>query len=311
MIDGLCIQEENTEAGNCQSGICRKENTMIKKIIGVVLILVGAGLGYTLFTSTESEERAASYDTAVYLQDAKLVPANEGKIVIITGKPELIENAVDTDLGITFKSPFVHRIAEVYKSVPITKKEKEASAKNRDKANVMKWEVVNSAADKDADQYGTADFTGQVTVGDFTVSGVFMRNLSRTEFTGFSNALAAQLGLQLQTDKDKLYLTQAQVTNEEDARRYQGKMRFNYTYIPVQEMKTYTFVGTQKGKELVFDKDGFRGEMYEGVLTKEEVMKKNESDSKMGNSIGYVCCALMIIGGGYIVVGRRKTQGNH
>ena len=51
---------------------------MTKRIIGIVLAVVGLVLGYSLLTSTEFETQAAALKNAVYLENAKILPDNEG-----------------------------------------------------------------------------------------------------------------------------------------------------------------------------------------------------------------------------------------
>ena len=58
---------------------------MTKRIIGIVLAVVGLVLGYSLLTSTEFETQAAALKNAVYLENAKILPENEGKVVILKG----------------------------------------------------------------------------------------------------------------------------------------------------------------------------------------------------------------------------------
>lgn len=51
----------------------------------------------------------------IYLEELKIKPENEGKVVIISGKADIIENAYDNEMGLHFKYPVVLRRKEIWK----------------------------------------------------------------------------------------------------------------------------------------------------------------------------------------------------
>jgi hypothetical protein len=73
------------------------------KLIGrIILIALGAVIIWLsvrgLMDAPEYKEVLGS---AVYLEEPVVLPENEGKMVIIHGKPEMISPAYDEELGIT------------------------------------------------------------------------------------------------------------------------------------------------------------------------------------------------------------------
>lgn len=50
---------------------------------------------------------------AIYVKDAKILPENEGKLVAVSGHPEMLEAVVDENIGVSFPSPKVYRSVEV------------------------------------------------------------------------------------------------------------------------------------------------------------------------------------------------------
>ena len=95
---------------------------MLKKIIGIVLVVIGAGLGFLLFRDDGDKVKASMMKDAVYVENGKVLPANEGKVVIVPGKPVMLERAVDKDLNLAFNTPFIKRHLQIYKNVGSAKR---------------------------------------------------------------------------------------------------------------------------------------------------------------------------------------------
>ena len=58
------------------------------------------------------ESSYPGWKDATYVENAKVLPENEGKLVAIYGHPVVLENAVDNLVEVTFLSAIVHRHAE-------------------------------------------------------------------------------------------------------------------------------------------------------------------------------------------------------
>ena len=82
------------------------------------IVLVALG-GFIIWLSvralTDVPEYRKVLGSAVYLDKAVVLPENEGKVVIIHGKPEMLAPAYDEELGITLNSIKAYRYEEEYK----------------------------------------------------------------------------------------------------------------------------------------------------------------------------------------------------
>jgi hypothetical protein len=273
---------------------------MFRKIGGIILLVIGVGLGFLFFTSDEFDKQTAGYANAVYLTDNKLVPQNEGKIIIIAGTPLVKKGVVDPLYNIKFDAPFVFRIAQEYRKVPLTAQEEKNLPKGSKNTTKMKWERLPFADKGDSKSFLCAYLPGDLQLGDFSIKGMFLRQLPRKPYQGFTDAFAWQRNMKLQTDDDKLYVTQAQVTNDSNSYRRNGALRFTYEVADMKEAKDITVIGRQKGKDLIYESDEFYGQLYVGKLTKEQVKGKLKSEQNIGTITAVVCCGLMAAGGAYL-----------
>lgn len=85
----------------------------IGKIILLVLGVVLIALGIKAFVDLPGQN--AALEAAVYLDEPVVIPENEGKMVIIHGKPEMTAPAYDEELGLTLNTIKAYRYAEEYK----------------------------------------------------------------------------------------------------------------------------------------------------------------------------------------------------
>lgn len=252
---------------------------MTKRIIGIVLAVVGLVLGYSLLTSTEFETQAAALKNAVYLENAKILPENEGKVVILKGSLTLLEEARDPKFGLIFDSPYVRRYGEEYKD------------QGKDGKVDMRWVINNSLDGK---------FFGKVRLGDFILENAFLINLPSASYEGFDPEILREKKLRIDQDQSRSYITTAKRSFFENYMA--GPIRYRYTYVPMDRVRELTVVGIQKGNSLVFSREGFRGETYTKLMTKEEVLGKSASNAKLASIFGYVCCAALIAGGVFLVI---------
>ena len=83
------------------------------KIILIVLGLALIALGGKALMDIPAQK--AFLENAVYLDEPVVLPENEGKLVIIHGKPEMTAPAYDEELGITLNTIKAYRYDEEYK----------------------------------------------------------------------------------------------------------------------------------------------------------------------------------------------------
>ena len=68
-----------------------------KSIIFIVIAIILAIVG---FSSTNTSKQTDVISKAVYVEDGKVLPENEGKIVIVPGKLEAVTPLVDEITGV-------------------------------------------------------------------------------------------------------------------------------------------------------------------------------------------------------------------
>lgn len=87
-----------------------KKRTIVFFILAVLCV-------YTAFTYQGEEESSNEYTwaDAIFVEDGKVLPENEGKLVAVSGSPVMIEGAHDEQIGVDFPSPSVYRAVELVK----------------------------------------------------------------------------------------------------------------------------------------------------------------------------------------------------
>ena len=160
---------------------------MLKKIIGIILVIIGAGLGFLLFMNNDDKTRESMMKDAVYVENGKLLKTNEGRIVIVTGKPVMLEGAVDTDLNLSFNTPFIYRTLQIYKNVGSVSEKK------------MKWTSTNFVKRGNTKITDGKSFYGIIKLGDYIIGGTILSNIGTiSSFTNFSESAARRLGFKIQ-----------------------------------------------------------------------------------------------------------------
>ena len=98
---------------------------------------------------------------ATYVKDAKVLPENEGKLVVVSGHPEMLEAAVDENVGVSFPSPKVYRSVEIltYSSA------------------FKDWKVKTAYEGNSEDGFETGTLTGRVTIGAFELDQEIIKRI--------------------------------------------------------------------------------------------------------------------------------------
>ena len=89
---------------------------------------------------------------------------------------------------------------------------------------------------------------------------------------------------------------------------YEGAVRYKYRIMPMDGELEYTFVGVQKNGALVRDDSLGLIASTEGILSFDDVLAKNESNSAAGNIFAFVAAALFIGGGIVCIVVKKKEE---
>ena len=265
---------------------------MSKKIIGIVLIVIGVFTAFLGFKAmSQAPEAAEKLEAAVYVADAKVYPENEGKVVIVPGKLNVISNAIDKETGLEL--PTI-------------------------KATRQKWRAVGVNADGVGYDWSwsidgiSQTISGEVTVGEFKLYEGMLNGLPvSVDYSDFEASDLKEAGLMdyyAYVVTDGVYISDDKGGHTRYKDEYEGAVRYKYRIMLMDGELEYTFVGVQKNGALIRDDSLGMIASTEGILSFEEVLAKNESNSAAGNIFAFVAAALFIGGGVVCIVVKKKED---
>ena len=265
---------------------------MAKKIIGIVLIIIGI---FTAFLGVkamnQAPEAVEKLESAVYVADAKVYPENEGKIVIVPGKIEAELPLVDVKTGL--KLPTIKATKQSWYAVGV---------KSGGTGYDWSW-VVDGA---------TQTLTADCSVGEFKLyEGMLNGLIVSQDYDDFEKSNLKEAGLMdyyAYVVTDGVYISDDKGGNTRYKDEYEGAVRYKYKIMPMDGELEYTFVGIQKNGALVRDDSLGLIASTEGILNHEEVLAKNESNSTAGHIFAFVTAALFIGGGIVYIVVKKKED---
>jgi uncharacterized membrane protein YidH (DUF202 family) len=264
---------------------------MSKKIIGIVLIVVGVITAFLgVKAVNQNPEKTEKLKAAVYVADAKIYPENEGKIVIVPGKIEAELPLVDVKTGL--KLPTIKATKQSWYAVGV---------KSVDTGYDWSW-VLDGA---------TQTITAECTVGEFRLYEGMLNGLTVSEdYSEFEKSNLKDAGLMdynAYVVSDGVYISDDKGGHTRYKDEYEGAVRYKYRIMPMDGEMEYTFVGVQKNGALVRDDSLGLIASTEGILSFEDVLAKNESNNTAGNIFAFVA-AVLFIGGGIVCIVVKKKE---
>ena len=276
-----------------------------KKIIGIVLIMIGLFCVFGAFSvNSGAPETAEVIGNAVYVSDGKVLPENEGKVVIVPG---MLDAApfVDRETGIALSSAVAWRhVEKLY-----------IEEESEKKTEYWSWET-------DMGAFGghRKIVAPNVTLGEFSVAEELLQTLSagkrRTEY---SEKELNQMGWSTFTDGGKTYLYQGDwMPRDEDDldsvntlldkdayRDYVGTYRVAYDEMDGD--REYTVVALQKDGQLVRVPDVTLRAIHSGHLTQDAILE-NEASSAKGGMITAIVGAVLCFGAGVFLIVKKEKK---
>ena len=147
----------------------RKVDKMLKKIAGVLLIIIGLFFSVSslkmIFVDTPKMKSALK--DAVYVGQDTINEANDGKIVIVCGPFELTTPSYDDELGLTIDSIRTSRSKQTMKlnkATKATKANAETLTEEEKRNGVLEWSTA----------YRDKTLTGEGKIGNYTLSQDFI-----------------------------------------------------------------------------------------------------------------------------------------
>ena len=279
------------------------------KLIGrIVLVALGA---FIVWLSVRGLMDAPLYKevlgSAVYLEEPVVLPENEGKLVIIHGKPEMTAPAYDEELGLTLDTLKAYRYAEEYKLISseqlqykygwVAKGQKSIMGK----ASVGEFALdektlVGLPADSEYDGFDTAELAAN----DYVLGRGKTKEGAPTErWWVIAGGKYYYDAFEYSGNTDIPHITREM--NKEIALEREGAKAYAYKVYTGAGEQEMTIAGIQQGNLLVAD-DTLGPIVKDGVLSKEQILSANQGGI-MGGSIVF-----MLIGAVLAVLGLRKPK---
>ena len=280
----------------------------MKKIIGVILIIGGiffASLAVkALVSAPQSYEKIKA---AATIKDGKVIPENEGKLVVVSGTLKPAEQLQDPITGVKLPGVTAKRTVWTYKQDTGSGDEK-----------VWDWKPENTDYSEkanfgiNAEILTTTMLAAPTLLGEFKVESKLLNPLMRnTEFTQYDEQSLKDGWNVLSGGKESRYCVSKEhwlpkkTTGMYSTTGY-GSQKISYGIVSPDDPLEYTIVGIQKGDTLIEAEDVDGVTTIKGIMTAEEFAEENKKGVRGGSIFGIVAGILLAIIGVGMMAFRRQ-----
>ena len=280
----------------------------MKKIIGVILIIGGllfASLAVkALVSSPQSYEKIKA---AATIKDGKVIPENEGKLVVVSGTLKPAEQLRDPITGVKLPGVTAKRTVWTY--------ERDT---NSDDEQVWDWKPENTDYSEkanfgiNAEILTTTMLAAPTLLGEFKVESKLLNPLMRTtEFTQYDEESLNAGWKVLSGGKESRYCVSKEnwlpkkSTGMYSTTGY-GSQKISYGIVSPDDPLEYTIIGVQKGDTLIKSEDVDSVTTVKGIMTSEEFAEENKKGVRSGSIFGIVIGILLAVIGVGMVAFRRQ-----
>ena len=280
----------------------------MKKIIGVILIIGGiffASLAVkALVSAPQSYEKIKA---AATIKDGKVIPENEGKLVVVSGTLKPAEQLQDPITGVKLPGVTAKRTVWTY--------ERDT---NSDDEQVWDWKPeITDYSEKanfgiNAEILTTTMLAAPTLLGEFKVEGKLLNPLIRnTEFTQYDEQSLNAGWKVLSGGKESRYCVSKEnwlpkkSTGTYSTTGY-GSQKISYGIVSPDDPLEYTIVGVQKGDTLIKSEDVDSVTTFKGLMTAEEFADESKKEARGGSIFGIVTGILLAIIGVGMMAFRRQ-----
>ena len=280
----------------------------MKKIIGVILIIGGllfASLAVkALMSAPQSYERIR---TAATIKDGRILPENEGKLVVVSGTLKPVEQLQDPITGVKLPGVTAKRTVWTYKQDTGSGDEK-----------VWDWQLENTDYSEkanfgiNAEILTTTVLAAPTVLGEFKVESKLLNPLIRnTEFTQYDEESLNAGWKVLSGGKESRYCVSKEhwlpkkTTGMYSSTGY-GSQKISYGIVSPDDSLEYTIVGVQKGDTLIKSEDVDSVTTVKGIMTAEEFAVENKKGVRGGSIFGIITGILFAIIGVGMMAFRRQ-----
>ena len=286
------------------------------KIGKIILLVLGLGivaLGAKAMLGVD--DVSAILNSAVMLESPVVLPENEGKMVIICGKPEMIAPAYDEELGVTLNSIKAYRYDQEYRQ-----------KERKDNRAVYDWV-----------SRGQKEVLGEAALGEFTLDDVTLRAFpADRDYEDFDPAEISANGYGLSRGKtaegamtdrwhvivggpqgEAYYYSPFEYAldlddprfvrelDEQIAKERDGTMAYAYKVYTGSVSEEVTIAGIQRGNTLAAHEE-LHGVVHQGVVTQEE-LAKSSAGSLMGGSMAGMAFGLALV---FLALRKKNAKNN-
>lgn len=272
---------------------------MKKRVIGIILVI--AALGTVLLgikAGNAAPENKKIIESATVVSDGRVLPENEGKVVIATAVLEAPLPFVDEETGIPLNSIIAFRHVE-----------KLAIQQGDDEDPNDRWRWDYASLEED---YGGSKkiYAPGITFGAFLVSDDLMQAVNAREpLKDYSYVNLDALGLDDTLDEGVVYLYNneyrmplaEEIVPEVDLfgkadytyRDMKGTCRVHYSVIPADADLRYTMIALQKNGILEDYEDLKMTDVIAGHLTVEELLEYADSSASTAKTAAFIFAAVL------------------
>lgn len=279
----------------------------MKKIIGVILIVGGllfASLAIkALVSAPQSYEKIRA---AATIKDGKVIPENEGKLVVVSGTLKPAEQLQDPITGVKLPGVTAKRTVWTYKRDT-----------NSDDEQVWDWKPENTDYSEkanfgiNAEILTTTMLAAPTLLGEFKVESELLNPLIRNaEFKQYDEKSLNAGWKVLSGGKESRYCVSKEhwlpkkSTGTYSTTGY-GAQKISYGIVSPDDPLEYTIIGVQKGDTLIKSEDVDSVTTVKGIMTAEEFAEENKKGVRGGSIFGIVAGILLAIIGVGMMAFRR------
>lgn len=280
----------------------------MKKIIGVILII--GGILFVSLTIKALVSAPQSYEkirAAATIKDGRVIPENEGKLVVVSGTLKPAEQLQDPITGVKLPGVTAKRTVWTYKQDT-----------NSDDEKVWDWKPENTDYSEkanfgiNAEILTTTMLAAPTLLGEFKVESKLLNPLIRnTEFKQYDEKSLNAGWKVLSGGRESSYCVSKEnwlpkkSTGTYSTTGY-GAQKISYGIVSPDDPLEYTIIGVQKGDTLIKSEDVDSVTTFKGLMTAEEFAEENKKGVRGGSIFGIVAGILLAIIGVGMMIFRRQ-----
>lgn len=280
----------------------------MKKIIGVILII--GGILFVSLTIKALVSAPQSYEkirAAATIKDGRVIPENEGKLVVVSGTLKPAEQLQDPITGVKLPGVTAKRTVWTYKQDTGNGDEK-----------VWDWKPENTDYSEkanfgiNAEILTTTMLAAPTLLGEFKVESKLLNPLIRnTEFKQYDEKSLNAGWKVLSGGRESSYCVSKEnwlpkkSTGTYSTTGY-GAQKISYGIVSPDDPLEYTIIGVQKGDTLIKSEDVDSVTTFKGLMTAEEFAEENKKGVRGGSIFGIVAGILLAIIGVGMMIFRRQ-----